>query len=79
MFNEIKEINFALKESMDKNLKDEWHKACDELNAISESKKYWQKFKQLTGQFKGRVYPNLKYKSKIATTDAEKAELIYIN
>merc|ERR1712105_548803 len=55
-------------------IKEEWTKSCDNLNAISDAKKYWIHFSTLVGTFKQKVYNDIKQNNKTATNDQERAD-----
>ena len=73
LIEEIKSLNSIINVQTDQNTREEWIKACDKLNAISDSKKYWQHFSKLVEKFKNKVYADLKRNGETATNDKDRA------
>ena len=72
---EIKELDSIINQYTSKAIREDWIKACDRLNAIKDSKLYWRHFSRLVGNFKQKVYSDLKLHGKTATMDQERADI----
>ena len=75
LIEEIKALNDIINKHTNSIIKEEWHKSCDQLNAIKDAKKYWSHFSKLIGTYKMKVYSDLKYKDQTAITDQERSEV----
>ena len=73
LIEEIKELDNIINEGTNNAVKQEWRSACENLNGIKDAKKYWSRFSMLVGSFKTKLYADIKYDDKTATTDQERA------
>ena len=74
LIDEIRHLDKIINEGIDSAVKEEWIRACDNLNGIKDTKKYWNQFSKLVGSFKAKVYSDLKLNGHTATTDQERSE-----
>ena len=73
LLDEVKNLENIINAKTDNVVREEWRKACDNLNAVTDSKKYWKHFSQLVGKFKSKVFADLKQGDLVATTDEERS------